>query len=162
MADEKNSSKSLDLNKNLSRIHEVLEEHRSAINENTEEIQSLFDYLNEVEMKLEKLTQRLEQFQLRVGHTEEKVQLAPLTQLERKVFLVLYTEEMPLSLKEIVERSEFSPDFVRECVSSLIKKGIPLQRSFLNEQVFIRLDHKFKELQAKENVINLSLQSFMG
>ena len=91
----------------------------------------------------------------------EKPGIAPLTHVERKVFLVLYTEETPLSQKEIVERSGFSADFVRECISSLIKKGVPLQRSFFNEQIFLRLEPQFKELQAKENLINLSLQSFL-
>ncbi len=138
-----------------------MEEHRSAINENTEEIQTLFDFLTEIEIKIEKVSQRLDRFQLSIGQPMEKIQVAPLTHLEQKVFLVFYTEEMPLSQKEIVDKSGCSADFVRECISSLIKKGIPLQRSFFNEQVFIRLDPQFKELQAKENIINLSLQNFL-
>ncbi len=147
--------------KELRNIRHALEEHLSAINENTEEIQSLFDFLSEVEMKIDKLSQRLDKFQLSIGQPSEKPQIAPLTQVEQKVFLVLYTEETALSQKEIMDRSGFSADFVRECISSLIKKGIPLQRSFFNEQIFIRLDPQFKELQAKENLINLSLQSFL-
>lgn len=148
--------------KEIQKIKHALEEHLSAINENTEEIQSLFDYLNEIELKIDKVSQRLDHFQLSLGQPAEKIHIAPLTHFERKIFLVLYTEEMPLSQKEIVDRSGFSSDFVREGISSLIKKGIPLQRSYFNEQIFIRLDPRFKELQAKENLINLSLQSFMG
>ncbi|MBI2102397.1 hypothetical protein HYT55_01040 [Candidatus Woesearchaeota archaeon] len=147
--------------KDIQKIKHALEEHLSAINENTEEIQSLFDFLNEIELKIDKVSQRLDHFQLSLGQPAEKVQIAPLTHIERKIFLVLYTEETPLSQKEIIDRSGFSADFVRECISSLIKKGIPLQRSFFNEQIFVRLDPRFKELQAKENVINLSLQSFL-
>ncbi|MBI4152471.1 hypothetical protein HY495_02060 [Candidatus Woesearchaeota archaeon] len=149
------------IEKDLQNIRRAVEEHLSAINENTEEIQSLFDYLNEAEMKMDKLSQRLDHLQLSLGQPMEKPGIAPLTHVERKVFLVLYTEETPLSQKEIVERSGFSADFVRECISSLIKKGVPLQRSFFNEQIFLRLNPQFKELQAKENLINLSLQSFM-
>ena len=49
---------------------------------------------------------------------------------------------------------------VQEAISSLIHKGIPIVRSFFNKQMFIQLDAKFKERQAKENLVNLSLTSF--
>src|SRR3989338_3582551 len=102
------------IKKDIQDIRHALEEHLGAINGNTEEIQSLFDYLSEVELKFDKLSLRLDRFQLSLGQPCEKPQILPLTQLEKKIFLVLYTEDSPLSQKEIVERSALSADFVRE------------------------------------------------
>ncbi len=41
-------------------IRQALEEHLSGINENTAEIQVLFDYVHELEVKFEKFSQRLD------------------------------------------------------------------------------------------------------
>ena len=66
-----------------------------------------------------------------------------------------------LSYLEIAQKAGLSASIVPECISSLIQKGIPFRRSFFENQLFLSLEPQFKELQAKENVVNLSLQSFM-
>ena len=142
-------------------IRQALEEHLSAINENTSEIQSLFDYLQELDIKIEKVTHRLDQLQLSQDIPLPKPTVDPLNQIEKKVFLVLYTEETPLSFHEIASKANLPNSIVPECISSLASKGIPFARTFCNEQLFVKIDSTFKELQAKENIINLSLESFM-
>ena len=84
-----------------------------------------------------------------------------MNKVERKIFLILYTEEIPLSYKEIAIKAELPLMLVPESISTLINKGIPFKRTLYNNQLFLKLDPEFKELQAKENVVNLSLQSFM-
>ncbi len=148
----------------LQKVRQALEEHLSGINDNTQEIQSLFDYLQQIEVKVEKLSQRLDRIQLNSaenGTPVPKPSIVPLNQLERKVFLVLYTEEAPLTYREVAERSQVSCAVVPECISSLSGKGVPLVRSFCDEQVMIKIEPQFKEMQAKENLVNLSLQSFI-
>ncbi len=147
--------------KDLVAVRKMLEEHLAAINDNTGEIQALFDYLQELEIRVDKLSRRLEFAQLDLGLPRAKPEIMPLNQLECKVFLVLYTEEGMLSYLEIAQKSGLPASVVPECVSSLIQKGIPLRRSFFENQLFLSLEPQFKELQAKENVVNLSLQSFM-
>ncbi len=139
----------------------MLEEHLAAINDNTAEVQALFDYLQELEIKVEKVSQRLDQTQLGLGIPKPKVNISPLNQMERKVFLVLYTGESLLTYQEIAVKAELSVSVIPECISSLIQKGIPFRRSFFENQLFVGLGPEFKELQAKENIVNLSLQSFM-
>ncbi len=141
----------------FTKIRQALEEHLSAINDNTAEIQALFDYLQELEVKVDKVNQRLDSLQL----SADKAKPSSLTLIEKKVFLVLYTEEMPLVAEEIAVRAEMPPALVPECLSQLGRKGVPLQRTFMKDQLFWCLDRTFKERQAKENLINLSLQSFM-
>ena len=145
------------------KIRQALEEHLSAINENTTEIQALFDYLQEVEIKIEKMSQRLDALQL--SSCDQPLSLkplvSPLNHIEKKVFLVLYTEETPLSYHEIANKAKLPFSIIPECISTLTTKGIPLLRSFYNDQLFLKLDPQFKEIQAKENLVNFSLQSFM-
>ena len=149
------------MKKNFDVVRHALEEHLSAINENTTEIQAMFDYLQEMEVKIDKLTQRVDNLQLNVGQPVEKPFIGSLNQLEKKVFLILYTEETPLSYSEISEKSRIPFSVVSDCISSLIKKGVPLLRSSVNAQMFFKLSPTFKEMQAKQNVINLSLESFI-
>ncbi|PIN87500.1 hypothetical protein COV12_03550 [Candidatus Woesearchaeota archaeon CG10_big_fil_rev_8_21_14_0_10_32_24] len=141
-------------------IRHALEEHLSSINENTSEIQALFEFLQEMELKVEKLNARIEELQLHHQHHEE-VKIAPLNHIERSVFLALYTEETPLAYEELAMKSELPLPIIQDCISSLINKGIPFQRTYLNNKLFLKLKPDFKERQAKENLINLSLNSFM-
>lgn len=149
------------MKKELKQIRQDLEEHLSAINENTLEIQALLDYLQEIEIKTDKLSQRLDQLQLKDSSTDRKLVILPLDQLEKKIFLVLYTEHEALSYSEIAKKSSLPASLIPEAVSSLVQKGLPLQRSYFNNHLFFQLDASFKELQAKENLVNLSLQSFL-
>lgn len=154
------SSKIRQMKKDIAEIRKILEEHLASINENTSEIQALFDYLQELEIKIDKLSQRLDVTQLSQNQNLPK-EITALSQTERKVFLVLYTEETPLSYKEIALRANIPMAIIPEVVSSLITKGIPFHRSIFNNQFFLKLEPQFKEKQAKENVVNLSLQSFL-
>jgi hypothetical protein len=142
-------------------IRNALEEHLSAINENTSEIQAMFDYLQELEIKVDKLSHRLDNLQLNNDVEIDKPVIQPLDHIERKVFLVLYTEDMPLSCRELGMKARVPLSAVSECISSITDKGIPLLRSLVNNQIYFKLSPSFKEIQAKENLINLSLHSFM-
>jgi len=143
-------------------IKQQLDEHLTAINENTGEIQALFDYLQELDLKIEKLSLRLEQLQLVQSPSPERPTISSLTQIEKKIFLVLYTEELPLCYQEIAEKASLPASLIPECISSLISKGIPLLRSYFSSKLYLKLSPSFKELQAKQNVLNVSLQSFLS
>ncbi|MBU0457406.1 MAG: hypothetical protein ABH824_03770 [Nanoarchaeota archaeon] len=149
------------MKKEFTKIKKILEEHLATINDNTSEIQSLFDYLQELEIKIDKFSQRIDQLQLSQELPLSKPNISPLDHTERKIFLVFYTEDSPLSYKEVSIKADIPFSLVPDCVSSLISKGIPFQRSTFNNQLFLKLNPGFKELQAKENIINLSLQSFI-
>lgn len=149
------------MKKEFNSFKRILEEHLTSINENTTEIQTLFDFLQELDMKVDRLSQRVEQAQLLQGQSIPKPAVSPLDQTERRIFLTLYTEEAPLSYQELSTKSGLPLSLIPENISSLVQKGIPFQRSLFNGTLFLKLDPAFKEQQAKENIVNLSLQSFM-
>ena len=140
-------------------LRDNIEEHLNAINENSSEIQSLFDYLQEMEIKIDKVTARLDAMQIehdkRCAHN-----IKPLNNVEKQVFLVLYTSDMSLAVKDLAHKVQMPLALVQEYVASLARKGIPVVRSFVNKQLLIQIDPIFKEKQAKENIVNLSLDTF--
>lgn len=140
-------------------VRHELDDHLQSINENTSEIQALFEYLQEIELKIDRLAQRVEHFELLESRPLPTI--VSLTIMEKKVFVILYTEDLPLSYPEIAEKAGLPAALVPECISSLVSKGIPLIRSYYKEQLYLRLAPRFKEMQARENRVNLSLQSFI-
>lgn len=140
-------------------LKQQFEEHLCAINENTHEIQALFDYLHEIDQKLDKLAQRVDQIQL--SQQPAVSRNFALTQMEKEIFLSLYTEESPLCFQEIAVKTGLPTSLVPDCISALVHKGIPFIRTFYGDKLFLKLDPKFKEIQAKENIVNLSLQNFI-
>ena len=149
------------MKKAIEGIRHALEEHLSAINDNTTEIQVVFDYLQEVETKVDKLSQRLDQLQLTLDQPLEKTAVVPLNNTEKQIFLILYTEEAAVTAEDISKKTKLSLSVVTESITSLSQKNIPIHRTYFNQQFFFSLKQQFKELQAKENIINLSLRSFM-
>jgi hypothetical protein len=143
---------------NFLKIRSALEEHLSAINENSNEIQSLFDYLQDMEIKIDALHNRLDSLQIDSGY--EKKNIKPLNNIERQIFVVLYTAGKFLCYEEIASRSKITVNSVAEYLHAITSKGIPLTRSLVNKKILVQIDSKFKERQAKENLINLSLDTF--
>ncbi len=140
-------------------IEQQFDDHRAAINENTTEIQAVFDYLREIEGKIDALGQRVEHMLLSEKPAAPKE--VAVTTMERDIFMALYMEEVPLSYGEIALKCNIPVSCVPDGLTSLSAKGIPFVRTFYGEKLFVKLDPKFKELQAKENIVNLSLESFI-
>lgn len=145
----------------LKQVRDELDDHFTAINENTDEIQSNYSYLQELENKLEQLTERIARIEVILEGQQKRFQIQPLSSHEKQVFLTLYTEEVPLTYADIARRTCIEEALVKHHIASLIEKGIPLIKTYLNATPFLKLDTQFKEVQAKENVLNLSLKSFV-
>ena len=143
----------------LKNIISSLEDHLQSINDNSAEIQSLFDYLQELELKMDRLSTRLDEVQIQHEHMIKK-DVQPLNHLEKQIFLVLYTDEFAMTVKDNCEKTKLPSSVVQERINTIISKGVPLVRSYVDKQVYIQIDGQFKERQAKENLVNLSLDSF--
>ena len=142
----------------LALIRAALEEHLSAINGNSNEIQALFDYLQDMDSKIDVLNSRLDSMQI---DSEKNIpEIQPLNHAERQVFVVLYTAAGYLGYSEISTRCGMPASCVQEHLRSLTMKGIPITRTLSDKEILVQIDVKFKEKQAKENVVNLSLDTF--
>ena len=147
----------------LTEIRQELDEHLEVINENTDEIEANFSYLINFEKKIKFLEQRLERLeklftQTRGTETQEqkKVKKISITDPEQEVFLLIYNSSRAIEYQELCTRLRRSETYVRYHINGLISKGIPITRHIINRKTFFALDPEFKNLQCKENIVNLS------
>lgn len=162
------------LNKRLktefAKIKLEFEEHLQAINENTNEISGNYEYIRELEIKLDKLTARLDELQMYLESNSSiaiskrnNFDVKRLNRREQEVFLVIYTleeEKGSLTYEHIAKKLNISEQLAGCYVTSLIEKGVPIIKRYLNSKPFLKLDPVFKTLQTKENILQLSLQEF--
>lgn len=132
-----------------------LDEHLDSINHSTREIQSIYDYMSELDAKIEKLNERIDDMQMLINPEQQKEEPINLTNREQEVFLVLYSEEK-IIIKEIAKKLGFTEEMVNKYIYNLISKGIPVLREYNEKTVSFSLDLKFKDLQAKKNILNIN------
>lgn len=155
----------------FTKIKHELEEHLQAINENTNEIASNFEYVSEIEAKLDRLSARVEQLQMCLESNSgiavarrNNFDVKRLNRREQEVFLVIYTledEKGGLTYMDIAKKLGIPEQLASTYVTSLIEKGVPVIKRYINSKPYLRLEPEFKTLQAKENILQLSLQEFI-
>ena len=139
-----------------------LDGHLEAINENTSEIQASYECRNDLNNKIEKLTERLERIELFLQTNsnfiveERTFDVKPLTKTEQHVFLVIYAledEKGLVSYADICRKTGLPNYVVSEYLARLVDKGIPIIKKYVNNIPYIKLNPDFKCLQAKENIL---------
>ena len=154
----------------FSRMKHESEEYLQAINENTNEIAANYEYICEIEKKLDRLTERVDTIQMHLEadigvqiSNKKEFDVKRLTRREQEVFLVIYTledEKVGITYSDIAKRIGISEELAGNYVTSIIEKGVPVMKRYVNLKPHIRLDSDFKTLQAKENILQVSLQEF--
>lgn len=140
-----------------------LNDHLDGINANTDEISKQMTFLYELEQKIEKLDEKIENISIDLGNMKkrlpEKEGFFPmLSKNEQKVFVVLYTSsETPLSCFDIASKVNMPELSVKKLIENLISKGIPLLQKKFEGRIFFSLDPNFRELQAKKNVLSIDV-----
>jgi len=149
----------------LKKITEELDEHLESINDNTNELQSNYEYLCQLDLKVEKLSEIAEENRLllmelldrtNVKIDEEKLRKVSLGTMEQAIFLLLYTEAQPLTYKELARKLGSSESLISSYVTNLVEKGIPLAKRYVNKTVCVELENDFREEQTKKGLIKIS------
>ena len=162
------------LNKSLksefTKIKHEFDEHLQAINENTNEIAANYEYICEIESKLDRLNERVDQIQMCLESSSNMAcarknifDVKRLNRREQEVFLVIYTleeEKGSVTYADIAEKIGISEQLAGNYVTSIIEKGVPIIKRYINSRPYLRLEPEFKTLQAKENILQLSLMEF--
>lgn len=140
----------------FSAVREEMNDHLDSINASTVELQDHSAGLADLEVKFEKLKEQMDNIQIMLSNILAEKKQFKLSESEQSVFMVLYAvEQTPLSYADISMRTGLTELTVKAHVFSMINKGIPIIERQIDGQSFFRLDKKFKELQAKENVLNI-------
>ena len=136
-------------------VKNELSDHLEAINQNTGEIQSTNGFLAELDAKINKLSERLDELELVINPKKSVFKDIKLTPREQEVFMVLYINKN-LSLTDISKRLGFTVDMVNMYVLNLICKGVPVKKELVNNEVLVfNIDSEFKDLQARRNILNI-------
>lgn len=149
-------------------IKKQLADYLETINNNTNEIQSNYEFCLDMNSKIDKLAERIDELsmfirQQKMPFEEEKHEysIVPLTTTEQDVFMGIYTlcESKPqgVTYMDVSRRTGLTDSLVRSYVTNLTEKGVPLLKRYLNHEVYLCIDPHFKEIQAKENLLNISM-----
>lgn len=127
-----------------------LDDYRESINQHDEEIKELYE-------TIEKLKEELEEHKMMLGNKPFFNSKLNLTYDEKRILLVLYASDFLLSKADIAKKLNIDPCLVDGYFDDLLLKGIPIIRQkSLNNEIFHSLDPKFKELQAKQNILQVT------
>lgn len=161
------------LKKAQNELKEQIEDHLEAINENTNEIQANYEHSLEIEEKINKIAERIDEISMVVGLSSRKKNDIPkLTIIEKQIFLALYKlcdEQEYASYYDIARMVNVSETLVMSYITILIEKGIPIIKSYSGSQARVRLSSYFKNIQTKKNILRVNhdvtkqavLQSFV-
>jgi DNA-binding transcriptional regulator GbsR (MarR family) len=151
------------LKNSFKKIREELEDHLTAINENTEDIGDMYDSMAALESKIDKLNEKLDEIHMVLGKlqipVDASLKIKPLTINERQVFLAIYSSEKPISYAELSKQLNYSETLTSTYIDNLIEKKIPVIKSYVDGIAHLSLDKDFKELQAKSNLVGLDQKS---
>ncbi len=163
---------SYELRELVTQIEDRFEDHLIAINENTSELITVYEGLSEIDTKIEKLSERVEQiehFLHKAGFTieakEKEYSIEPLTKKEKEIFLVIYTLNESgdyVSYADIGKKTSLPEDLACLYVSGMTQKGIPFLKKCIDNKVCIKIDDRFKEKQAKENLLGIEQRTIFA
>jgi hypothetical protein len=132
-----------DLNTVVKDIREELDEHLDALNQNTAEIAATHEYVSEMDMKLEKLAERVDALQaLLLAQTPGKsLRLNP---KEEDVYRILVESSEPVTSMIIGKQAGLTADLAAQTLYIMKQKGVPILAQIVGEQTFYALDARFK------------------
>jgi hypothetical protein len=168
LVEEGNVSNSQNVPDTLKLIKEQLDEHLDAINENSNEIEGNYEFLCELDQKIEKLNSRIDElfcmmqnknFDKKLDTFMPKYNLQPLNRAEKEIFAAIYSlneAKEEFTYQDIAEKAKLGESVIKYYITSLITKGIPLKKHYSNGIIYVRLDDSFRDLQRRENLIKLN------
>lgn len=150
-------------------VKKEFEDHLDSINENTNEIQSNYESILRIESKMDKIEGMLNEVNRFIRQfknqnvyfldedNQDSFNIMPLTNDEKQIFKVMYeleAEGVRITYQKLAYSCGISVSIVRELISALIEKGVPVIKNFLNQKVYLNIEPTFKEIQTKKNIIN--------
>ncbi len=158
------------IRKAFSKVKKEFEDHLDAINENTSEIQSNYELLLKLEAKVDKIENSISEINRFIKQFKSQniyflddqesnsFIVLPLTNQEKQVFKMMYeleAEGLKITYTAIADMMGISTSLAREYISSMIEKGVPVIKNYLDQKVYLNLEPKFKEIQTKQNIIGI-------
>lgn len=149
------------LKSSINDLKDQTEDHLCSINENTNEIHANYEHALEIESKIDKLAERMDEISMLFGAAEvvKNPTIPKLSRVEKAVFLALYalSEEMQyVTYRQISESVNLSETLVMNYITILIEKGVPIIKSYGGNRTRLRVSSYFKNRQTKSDILKLN------
>lgn len=142
----------------FNKVKSELNDHLDTINQNTSEINSMQQYIVELESKIEKLSERIDTL-MSENSFEQNYEFNEMLSLrEQEVFIALYTADTKKSAIQIAQYLGLTDELIHNYIYKIISKGIPIQKKFSDDsgELHYVLDPHFKDLQARKNLVEIN------
>jgi len=134
----------------LKNLNIELDDYRESINQHEEELRELYTVI-------EKLKEELDEHKLMLGNQTFFDTNLNLTFDEKRILLMLYASDCLLSKYDLSKKLRIDSCLIDGYFDDLSLKGVPIiKQKSLNNELFYSLDPKFKELQAKQNILQVT------
>ncbi|MEM4396294.1 MAG: hypothetical protein QXR30_01390 [Candidatus Woesearchaeota archaeon] len=146
------------LRKSFSNLKAEMDEHLDAINQNVNEIQHLYEIISSLEIKMDKMIERIEFLE-----NQSLEQSKNFSDDEKKIFQTLYLlNEMQyfVPISSLIKKLELDFFTIEALINSLIAKGITIEKHIKNGELCYSISKEIKEKQAKENILNIQNKIF--
>lgn len=145
----------------LQSMRSELDEHRSVINENTNECQTNFEFLCQLDKRMDALQDKIGELVLAIkGAQPRNNKVKPLSVREKELFLALLslTESMPsVTYSQLSRAVGWSTSIVGSYLARMSDKGIPINRNMISGVMHVSIHQSFRQAQIKKNVVGLEV-----
>ena len=157
----------------LYNVKEEMDDHLTAINENTQEIELCYSHMMEMNKRIKFLENKVDFMQKIMGKlvqseqtptkVEEKAKIR-LSKQEQNLFMQFYAFDGAMDLNMLTANLGRSEGFIRYYINSLVQKGVPILKENRGKKQYFLLDPQFKDEHAKHGAVlierDLSLDNF--
>ena len=153
------SSLRINLKDAFKSVKEEFDMHLDSINQNTNEIQSSYEYIMELDAKIEKLSDKIDELQMQVNpdFCQPDFSDVILSKREQELFMNLYTVEDRISIVDLSKKNGLTPEMCDSLLRALSSKKIPIIRQLLDGKIVVSLEYNFKDLQARKNILKIDM-----
>lgn len=137
-----------ELPEELREVWGELDEHLDTLNQNTAEVSTLYEHLDELDARVQKLIERFDTFQTlltaqKTG-SEEDTRPIRLTPKEEGVLYALAHAKEPLTSAIIAKETGLTVDLAAQMLFCLTQKGIPIHAHNIGEMTFYVLPEELR------------------
>ncbi len=146
------------LQRSFKAIRDEFEDHLSAINGNTLEIKDVYDKMNMLDLKIDKLAEKLETVYMMFTQNvskKNKYRKIKLSSIEQKVFLAVYLEQQQISFTTLSKKLGIKRHIIKLAIESMKRKELPFFSERQSDDIYVLLEPGFRELQTKEQLIKI-------
>jgi hypothetical protein len=148
----------------LAKVRGELDDHREAINENTNEITLNQEFLGEISSRIDRLAERIDELTLFVKGSGKSSQaswdIKPLSEREKEVFHAFYVlceqKNNAVTYKELAQQLDVGESTAAGFMTSFVAKGIPLVKRYHAGRAYVGMEQGFRMAQAQRNIVGLS------